>query len=275
MNSDSNSIVTQNTHWTRDQINLIKQTVAKNATDNELQLFMHNAKRLGLDPFARQIHFVKYGNSAGSIIVGIDGFRAVASRTGQLSGIKRGVIKDARGVLVGGWAEVYRKDWDHPAREEVSFAEYTTGKNNWLKMPETMIKKVAEVAALRMAFPSDLSGVYAPEEMHDDDRPKKTKEIKAEVKKGKKAEGEPEPEPEIDMRMVLLKEIQDQANGLGINAADLKWCINETFGLKSAKEMNLKELRELLDAITSGSVQDWIFQKSIDKQETEMEGDVP
>ena len=35
----------------------------------------------------------------------------------------------------------------------------------WGRMPETMIKKVAEAAALRMAFPADLSGVYADEEM--------------------------------------------------------------------------------------------------------------
>jgi len=33
-------------------------------------------------------------------------------------------------------------------------------------MPETMIKKVAEAAALRMAFPEDLSGIYSHEEMH-------------------------------------------------------------------------------------------------------------
>ena len=32
-------------------------------------------------------------------------------------------------------------------------------------MPETMIKKVAEAAALRMAFPNELGGVYTQEEM--------------------------------------------------------------------------------------------------------------
>ena len=31
-------------------------------------------------------------------------------------------------------------------------------------MPETMIKKVAEAATLRMAFPTELGGIYAEEE---------------------------------------------------------------------------------------------------------------
>lgn len=152
--------------FTRDQIELIKATVAKGATDNELKLFLHNCKRLGLDPFAKQVHFIKYGNSPGTIIVGIDGFRLVAARTGKHSGTIRGAIRDDSGNLTGAWCEVYRSDWTHPAREEVPFSEYNNPRNpSWEKMPETMIKKVAECAALRMAFPAELSGVYGKEEM--------------------------------------------------------------------------------------------------------------
>ena len=67
--------------------------------------------------------------------------------------------------MISAWAEVHRKDWTHPAREEVPFVEYNTGKGMWAKMPETMLKKCAEVAALRMAFPDDLGGVYESAEM--------------------------------------------------------------------------------------------------------------
>jgi hypothetical protein len=121
---------------------------------------------MNLDPLKPgMIHFVKYGNGPGTIVVGIDGFRAKASRTGQCSGIKRGVVRDDKNACIGAWAEVYRKDWQHPARIEVSLAEYTTGRGPWQKMPETMIQKVAEAAALRMAFPDDLGGIYTKEEM--------------------------------------------------------------------------------------------------------------
>lgn len=152
---------------TDEQQDLIRNTVAKNATKDELKLFLYQCNRLGLDPLSKQVHFVKYGNNPGSIITGIDGFRVVAHRTGKLAGIKRGALKDAQGKLIGGWAEVYRSDWTHPAREEVPLSEYNKGTATWKQMPETMIKKVAEAAALRMAFPSDLSGVYSKEEMDE------------------------------------------------------------------------------------------------------------
>ncbi len=97
-------------------------------------------------------------------MIGIEGFRSKAARTGKLSGISRGAIRDAEGRLTGAWCEVHRKDWEKPAREEVPLCEYATGKNNWAKMPETMIKKVAEAACLRMAFADDLGGVYIEEE---------------------------------------------------------------------------------------------------------------
>lgn len=151
--------------WTPEQIQLITDTVAKGATRDELKLFLYRATKMGLDPLKPgQIYFIKYGTGPGSIVIGIEGFRAKAGRTGKMSGVKTGVIKDDNGTILYGWAEVSRSDWKEPARAEVPFAEYTKSSGNWAKMPETMIKKVAEAAALRMAFPDDLGGVYIPEE---------------------------------------------------------------------------------------------------------------
>ena len=152
--------------WSPDEISLIKSTVAKDATDAEFKLFLYRCAKEGLDPLKPgQIFFAKYGNGPGTIIVGREGFRVRAARTGKHSGTKCGPIHDESGKLIGAWAEVYRSDWKEPAREEVSLAEYNTGRGQWAKMPLTMIKKVAEVAALRMAFPDELGGLYAPEEM--------------------------------------------------------------------------------------------------------------
>lgn len=150
--------------WTQDQISLVKRSIAQGATDDEFKLFAYRCKEMNLDPFKREIYFVKYGSSPGTIIVGIDGFRKIAHRSGMLAGIERGVHRDDEGRLISGWAKVWRKDWQHPAHEEAPFREYNTGKNNWAKMPETMIKKIAEAAALRMAFP-ELGGVYEQAEM--------------------------------------------------------------------------------------------------------------
>lgn len=156
----------QSQDWTPEQIKLITDVVARGATSDELKLFLYRCKNMGLDPLKPgQIHFVKYGTGPGTIVVGIEGFRSIAGRTGKLSGVKRGVLRDDKGKVIAGWAEVYRSDWQHCAREEVPFAEFNTGKGPWAKMPETMIKKVAEAAALRMAFPDDLGGVYEKSEM--------------------------------------------------------------------------------------------------------------
>ena len=154
------------TSLTSEQIALVRDTVAKNATNDELQLFLYRCKAMGLDPLKPgQIHFIKYGNGPGTIVVGIDGFRARAAATNKHSGTKRGILRDEKGHCVGAWCEVYRADWREPAREEVSLSEYNTNKGPWAKMPETMIKKVAEAAALRMAFPDELGGIYTSEEI--------------------------------------------------------------------------------------------------------------
>lgn len=156
----------QAAQFTPDQMKLITDTVAKGATPDELKLFLYRCANMQLDPLKPgQIHFVKYSNGPGTIVVGIEGFRSIAGRTGKLSGVKRGVNVDDNGKLIGGWAEVYRSDWKEPAREEVPFEEFNTGKGPWAKMPQTMIKKVAEAAALRMAFPDVLGGIYETSEM--------------------------------------------------------------------------------------------------------------
>lgn len=161
--------------FTPAQLKLITDTVARGASPDELKLFLYRCAKMGLDPLkAGQIFFIKYGNNPGTIVVGIEGLRSLAARTGKLKGIKRGVIRDAAGTCIGAWAKARRADWDEPAEVEVSRAEYDTGKSGWAKMPETMIQKVAEAHALRMAFPDETGDAYLEEEIEkrkDDPRP--------------------------------------------------------------------------------------------------------
>ena len=73
---------------TKAQLDLVKRTVAKDCNRDEFDMFMAVCRRVGLDPFRRQIHSVIYNKDKPEkrqmvLITGIDGFRAVAARAGN------------------------------------------------------------------------------------------------------------------------------------------------------------------------------------------------
>jgi len=152
--------------YSQQQIQLIRDMCARDCTDNEFLLLMQLAKTYQLDPFAKQIWAVKYGNNPAAIFCGRDGFLAIAHRSGKFDGMESGTRKDGDDLI--GWCRVYRKDMSRPFEVEVSLSEYSTGKNLWQTKPKTMIVKVAESHALRRAF--GISGLYSPEEIDTGDR---------------------------------------------------------------------------------------------------------
>lgn len=165
--------------FTTDEVNLVKQTICKGATDTELALFLQQCKRTGLDPFSRQIHAVKrwdatQGREVMTMQTGIDGFRLIAERTGKYAGnddpqYDREDAQHPNKATVTVWklVEGQRVPFTRSAR----WSEFVQTKKGgevtrfWAKMPYLMLGKVAEALALRAAFPQELSGLYTSDEM--------------------------------------------------------------------------------------------------------------
>lgn len=190
--------------YTPAQLDLVKRTVAADCNHDEFSLFVEVCKRVGLDPFRKQIYAMVYSKDKPdkrklSIITGIDGFRAVAARNQDYRpddaepvitysddlkdpvtnplGIEKAVVRAFKLAPNGEWHPVVGVAyWDEFAPvEEIWEYSQEAGKRqpsgkfklggNWVRMGRIMIVKCAEAQALRKGWPEDLSGVYAPEEL--------------------------------------------------------------------------------------------------------------
>lgn len=173
--------------FNEEQVALIKSQIAPKATDDELKLFLYQAKRTGLDPLARQIYCIhrntkvkEYGVEKWvakmTVQTSIDGFRVIAERTKDYGGQSEPEFIEKDNKLAACKVTVYRFRGDvrYPAAVGVAhWDEYCQARDGkatglWEKMPHTMLAKVAEALALRKAYPQDLSGLYTGDEMAQD-----------------------------------------------------------------------------------------------------------
>lgn len=170
--------LTTQSNFTREQIDTLKRTVAKDATDEEFQMLMYNSSKYGLDPFIKEIFFVK---SVG-IIASRDGYLKAAQRDTGFRGIDSMVVREnddfeigsalgdlyhkfgkgERGKIIGAWAKAKHAARD-PVLVYVPFDEYNKNTPVWKQYPSAMIEKVAQVRALKFQF--GLSGLVSKEEM--------------------------------------------------------------------------------------------------------------
>lgn len=158
---------------TTDQLELIRKTVAKEATPDELKLYLYDCQRQGVHPLDKLIHFTKRSGKY-TPVTSIDFMRIQAANTGDCLGISDPLfVADPKSPdLFAATVTVKRLVQGHVA-EFTATARWSEYKPDqafmWQKMPHTMLGKCAEALALRKGFPKQLAGLYAREEMDQAD----------------------------------------------------------------------------------------------------------
>jgi len=168
-------MVSEMTGYSLAEMALISKTVAIDAPLHELAVFLHAARQLRLDPLIRQCYWIRRksgdGTSKGTLQVGIDGFRAIADRTGLYAGseppVFRGQLQLTKELAVPEMASVMV--WRIVAGHKAAFTgvahwrEFYPGDGAdgrmWRKMPHRMLGKAAEAEALRKGFPAQLASL--------------------------------------------------------------------------------------------------------------------
>ncbi len=243
-----------------EQINLIKQTVAKGVTDFELKLFLYQAQRTGLDPLSKQIHAIKRHNNKTdkdemSIQTGIDGYRLIADRTGQYAGSDDPVFDDEinpQKATVTVWKLVAETKCSFSA--SARWKEYYPGDKQgfmWKTKPCIMLGKCAEALALRKAFPQELSGVYTHEEMA---QAGEAMDVKEEPKYESAKPAQPEkfeshnpvyPATDKQKKMIFAR-----LKGIGINAVeDMQNFTLEKCGKAHSTDWTSADIQTLVEAV--------------------------
>ncbi len=162
----------------------IRKCFAAKVNEIEWQTFLALGRATGLNPFLREIWIIKYKeNAPASIFISRDGYRksaqcqadydyhvcdAVYANDQFMFADNRVYHKYQavdRGALVGAYCFVKRKTSTQPHYQYVEAIEYRQFQSVWKEKPATMLKKVAEAQALRMAFQNIYVGTYSEYEM--------------------------------------------------------------------------------------------------------------
>lgn len=159
----------------------VRMHICPQADAREVAYFMELCRAQRLNPFLNEAYLVKFKGSPAQIMVAhkalvkraeahpeYDGMQhgVVVMRNGEIHKEERGAFyPDAGETLIGGWAKVYRKDRRMPICAERSLKSMNKNQANWKTMPDIMIDKCAQAAALREAFPDELRALYTEDEV--------------------------------------------------------------------------------------------------------------
>ena len=250
--------------YSQEQLDLIKRTYAKDATNDELALFVYASKRLSLDILARQIHFTKRAGKC-VFITSIDGYRLNAERTEKYApGKEPSFSYDKDGKVISATAYVKKLiggEW-HEVAATAFMSEFLPtekdGSDNtfmWRKMPHNQLAKCAEALALRRAFPKDLGDTVTEDEMAQVREPMGGAPVEPpKPKAGGQATPPPAGEPVISEKQG--KRLYAIWKGAGKKDEDVLAYLKQGFGITSTKQIPVSAYDTICEWAAQGDAQE-------------------
>ena len=194
-----------------EDLKLLRKQYLADYHEEDVNMFLRRCERTKIDPMTGQIFMrpdAKEETARGQdgkyrkalTITGIQGFRGVADRSGVFDGTDPILWCGADGVWTDIWlqdkvpyaakASAWRKDQTRPHTVVVKWRAVSKPGWAWTSMPDHMLGKCAEAAALRKAFPNQLAGVYETDEIVDHTTPASTFDQDVEDQKKRIADAE-------------------------------------------------------------------------------------
>ena len=125
------------------------------------------------DFLEKNVYAIPYGQ-AYSLVTSVDYARKVGMRSGVV-GKSAPIFDEKNDKIISCTITIKRKVNEYIGEYSATayMSEYSTGRNLWATKPRTMLAKVAEMHALRMACPEELAQSYIEEEQEQEiEKPK-------------------------------------------------------------------------------------------------------
>lgn len=129
----------------------LKNTVFRNATNDELLALVVVSNEYGLNPLTKEIYAFPAKGGGIVPVVSIDGWIRMMNDHPQFDGIDYEFQHDEQGRLISCTSIIYRKDRSHPTRVTEYLSECRRNTEPW-KMESRMLRHKATIQGARVAF---------------------------------------------------------------------------------------------------------------------------
>lgn len=255
-------------------IEVMRNSVAPTANDQEFLLFAHKAASYGLDPFKNEIFFIKYGNTARiqfaaeaylskarekegfqapdtQMVHENDEFKIAMNKETKQMEVVQHEIGFPRGKIIGAYSIAYREGYPPVTVimdiDEISHMFTGQNKDNWTKWTSDMFGKHVQQRALKKQY-----GLTFDDETITHNNDNSIPEYRERKDITPQQEIIEEPKQEVKSESDLLREeVNAKFKQMGINSGKVasEWLQTNAPNInpKTANDAELIGLIELLD----------------------------